>query len=156
MAICLANQEGEVVLHWHTYVCSTRAQGGAHPLYDRKYVLDFHPGDVFWWIAAPGWVVGISYGSMAPLVHGVTNHLVDEADVDAETRFYGGNAIVGSGIPLAIGLALADMEAEPWWSGKSSLGIGSRSATSSRKWRRLWGASEVKSSMRGLSICSAT
>lgn len=27
---------------------------------------------------------------------------------DAETRFYGGNAIVGGGIPLAVGLALAD------------------------------------------------
>ena len=27
---------------------------------------------------------------------------------DAETRFYGGNAIVGGGLPLAIGLALAD------------------------------------------------
>jgi len=27
---------------------------------------------------------------------------------DAEHRFYGGNAIVGGGIPLAIGLALAD------------------------------------------------
>ncbi len=27
---------------------------------------------------------------------------------DAETRFYGGNAIVGGGIPLAVGMALAD------------------------------------------------
>ena len=27
---------------------------------------------------------------------------------DAEHRFYGGNAIVGGGIPLAVGLALAD------------------------------------------------
>jgi TPP-dependent pyruvate/acetoin dehydrogenase alpha subunit len=27
---------------------------------------------------------------------------------DAETRFFGGNAIVGGGIPLAVGLALAD------------------------------------------------
>ncbi len=27
---------------------------------------------------------------------------------DASTRFYGGNAIVGGGLPLAIGLALAD------------------------------------------------
>lgn len=27
---------------------------------------------------------------------------------DAETRFYGGNAIVGGGIPVAVGLALAD------------------------------------------------
>ena len=28
---------------------------------------------------------------------------------DAATRFYGGNAIVGGGLPLAVGLALADM-----------------------------------------------
>jgi TPP-dependent pyruvate/acetoin dehydrogenase alpha subunit len=27
---------------------------------------------------------------------------------DAQTRFYGGNAIVGGGLPLAVGLALAD------------------------------------------------
>ncbi len=27
---------------------------------------------------------------------------------DAATRFYGGNAIVGGGLPLALGLALAD------------------------------------------------
>ena len=27
---------------------------------------------------------------------------------DAKTRFYGGNAIVGGGLPLAVGLALAD------------------------------------------------
>ena len=27
---------------------------------------------------------------------------------DAATRFYGGNAIVGGGLPIAVGLALAD------------------------------------------------
>ena len=27
---------------------------------------------------------------------------------DAATRFYGGNAIVGGGLPVAVGLALAD------------------------------------------------
>jgi pyruvate dehydrogenase E1 component alpha subunit/2-oxoisovalerate dehydrogenase E1 component len=33
---------------------------------------------------------------------------------DAETRFYGGNAIVGGGLPLAVGLALADkMQGKP-------------------------------------------
>jgi TPP-dependent pyruvate/acetoin dehydrogenase alpha subunit len=30
---------------------------------------------------------------------------------DASTRFYGGNAIVGGGLPLAVGLALADIAA---------------------------------------------
>jgi len=33
---------------------------------------------------------------------------------DAKTRFYGGNAIVGGGLPIAVGLALADkMRAQP-------------------------------------------
>jgi len=47
------------------------------------YVLDLHPDDVFWCTADPGWVTGISYGMIAPLLHGVTN-LVDESDFDAE------------------------------------------------------------------------
>jgi acetyl-CoA synthetase len=51
-----------------------------------KYVLDFHPGDVFWCTADPGWVTGTSYGIVAPLLHGITN-LVDEAEFDAE-RWY--------------------------------------------------------------------
>jgi len=48
-----------------------------------KYVLDLHPGDIFWCTADPGWVTGISYGMIAPLAHGVTN-IIDEADFDAE------------------------------------------------------------------------
>ncbi|MHA3771472.1 acetate--CoA ligase [Verrucomicrobiota bacterium sgz303538] len=51
-----------------------------------KYVLDFHPGDIFWCTADPGWVTGTSYGIIAPLAHGVTN-IVDEADFDAD-RWY--------------------------------------------------------------------
>lgn len=51
-----------------------------------KYVLDLHPGDVFWCTADPGWVTGTSYGIIAPLVNGVTN-IVDEAEFDA-ARWY--------------------------------------------------------------------
>ena len=47
-----------------------------------KYVMDFHPDDVFWCTADPGWVTGTSYGIIAPWVHGITN-VVDEADFDA-------------------------------------------------------------------------
>jgi acetyl-CoA synthetase len=47
-----------------------------------KYVLDFHPGDCFWCTADPGWVTGTSYGILAPLMHGITN-IVVEADFDA-------------------------------------------------------------------------
>ncbi len=50
------------------------------------YALDFHPGDVFWCTADPGWVTGTSYGIIAPLTHGITS-IVDEADFDAE-RWY--------------------------------------------------------------------
>jgi acetyl-CoA synthetase len=48
--------------------------------------LDFHPGDVFWCTADPGWVTGTSYGILAPLTHALTS-IVDEADFDAE-RWY--------------------------------------------------------------------
>jgi acetyl-CoA synthetase len=51
-----------------------------------KYVLDFHPDDVFWCTADPGWVTGTSYGIISPLLHGVTV-IVDEGDFDAE-RWY--------------------------------------------------------------------
>jgi acetyl-CoA synthetase len=51
-----------------------------------RFALDFHPGDVFWCTADPGWVTGTSYGIIAPLVHGITS-IVDEADFDA-TRWY--------------------------------------------------------------------
>jgi acetyl-CoA synthetase len=47
-----------------------------------KYVLDFHPEDIFWCTADPGWVTGTSYGIIAPLLHGITN-IVDEGDYDA-------------------------------------------------------------------------
>ncbi|MER2996686.1 acetate--CoA ligase [Pontibacter populi] len=51
-----------------------------------KYVLDFHPDDIYWCTADPGWVTGTSYGIIAPLVNGVTN-VVDEEEFDA-TRWY--------------------------------------------------------------------
>jgi acetyl-CoA synthetase len=52
-----------------------------------KFALDFHPDDVFWCTADPGWVTGTSYGIIAPLTHGITS-IIDEADFDAE-RWYG-------------------------------------------------------------------
>ncbi len=47
-----------------------------------RFALDFHPDDVFWCTADPGWVTGTSYGIIAPLTHGLTS-IVDEADFDA-------------------------------------------------------------------------
>ena len=52
-----------------------------------KLALDLHPSDTFWCTADPGWVTGISYGVIAPLVIGATL-LVDSQEFDAE-RWYG-------------------------------------------------------------------
>jgi acetyl-CoA synthetase len=52
-----------------------------------RYVLDFHPGDIFWCTADPGWVTGISYGILAPLLCGVTS-VIDAGEFDAG-RWYG-------------------------------------------------------------------
>jgi acetyl-CoA synthetase len=51
-----------------------------------KYALDFHPDDIFWCTADPGWVTGTSYGIIAPLTNGITS-IVDEEEFDAE-RWY--------------------------------------------------------------------
>jgi acetyl-CoA synthetase len=51
-----------------------------------KLALDFHPDDVFWCTADPGWITGTSYGIISPLTNGVTS-IVDEGDFDAE-RWY--------------------------------------------------------------------
>jgi acetyl-CoA synthetase len=51
-----------------------------------RYALDFHPEDVYWCTADPGWVTGTSYGIISPLTNGVTS-IVDEGDFDAE-RWY--------------------------------------------------------------------
>jgi acetyl-CoA synthetase len=65
-------------LHVHEAVASHYATA--------RYALDFHPDDVFWCTADPGWVTGTSYGIIAPLTHGLTS-VVDEADFDA-ARWY--------------------------------------------------------------------
>ena len=51
-----------------------------------KYALDLHPDDIYWCTADPGWVTGMSYGIISPLLHGVTC-IVDQAEFDAE-RWY--------------------------------------------------------------------
>jgi acetyl-CoA synthetase len=52
-----------------------------------KLALDFHPDDIFWCTADPGWVTGTSYGIIAPLTNGIAS-IVDEGDFDAD-RWYG-------------------------------------------------------------------
>jgi acetyl-CoA synthetase len=69
----------KAAVHVHDAVVSHYATG--------RIALDLHPEDVFWCTADPGWVTGMSYGIIAPLVHGVTS-VVDEGDFDAQ-RWYG-------------------------------------------------------------------
>jgi acetyl-CoA synthetase len=65
-------------IHVHEAVLTHYATG--------RYALDLHDDDVFWCTADPGWVTGMSYGVIAPLLHGVTM-IVDEAEFDPE-RWY--------------------------------------------------------------------
>ena len=65
-------------MHVHEAVVTHYATG--------LYALDLHAEDVFWCTADPGWVTGMSYGVIAPLLHGVTM-IVDEAEFDPE-RWY--------------------------------------------------------------------
>jgi acetyl-CoA synthetase len=65
-------------MHVHEAVVAHHATG--------LYALDLHPGDIYWCTADPGWVTGMSYGVIAPLVHGVTA-VVDEEEMDAD-RWY--------------------------------------------------------------------
>ena len=65
-------------LHVHEAVVTHWATG--------RFALDLHDDDIYWCTADPGWVTGMSYGIIAPLVHGVTS-IIDEAEFDAE-RWY--------------------------------------------------------------------
>jgi acetyl-CoA synthetase len=51
-----------------------------------RYALDLHPDDIYWCTADPGWVTGVSYGVISPLLLGVTS-IVDAGDFDA-ARWY--------------------------------------------------------------------
>lgn len=51
-----------------------------------RLALDLQPSDVFWCTADPGWVTGISYGFIAPLVVGAVN-LLDEGEFQVR-RWY--------------------------------------------------------------------
>ncbi|HPA91167.1 MAG TPA: AMP-binding protein, partial [Quisquiliibacterium sp.] len=65
-------------LHVHGAVVTHFATG--------RYALDLHADDRYWCTADPGWVTGMSYGIIAPLLHGVTS-LIDREEFDAE-RWY--------------------------------------------------------------------
>jgi len=62
-------------MHVHGAVISHAVTG--------RLALDIHPEDRVWCTADPGWVTGMSYGVISPLVNGATM-IVDEAEFDAE------------------------------------------------------------------------
>jgi acetyl-CoA synthetase len=47
-------------------------QGILHAYLTAGWVLDLHEDDIYWCTADPGWVTGLVYGILAPLIHGVT------------------------------------------------------------------------------------
>ena len=51
-----------------------------------RLALDLQPDDRYWCTADPGWVTGMAYGVIAPLVAGVTS-IVDQEEFDPE-RWY--------------------------------------------------------------------
>lgn len=66
------------VMHAHRAVVAHHATG--------RYALDLRAGDIYWCTADPGWVTGISYGAIAPLVNGASM-IVDREEFDAD-RWY--------------------------------------------------------------------
>jgi len=89
----MAAKPGDVALLHFTSGTTGRPKGALH-VHEAvvahhitgKLALDFHPEDIFWCTADPGWVTGTSYGIISPLTNGITL-MVDEAEFDAE-RWY--------------------------------------------------------------------
>ena len=56
---------------------------GVHHILTGRVVLNLNVPDVYWCTADPGWVTGVFYGFLAPLMAGVTT-IVDENEFDAQ------------------------------------------------------------------------
>ena len=53
-----------------------------HHILTARTVLDLSPGDIYWCTADPGWVTGVVYGFLAPLMAGATV-IIDSAEFDS-------------------------------------------------------------------------
>jgi acetyl-CoA synthetase len=51
-----------------------------------KLVLDVHPGEIYWCTADPGWVTGVAYGILGPLMRGASL-IIDREEFDPQ-RWY--------------------------------------------------------------------
>ncbi|MFO1288016.1 MAG: acetate--CoA ligase [Rubrivivax sp.] len=90
---CVPTRADEMALLHFTSGTTGRPKGAVHVheavlthYATGLFALDLHADDIFWCTADPGWVTGMSYGVIAPLLHGVTL-VVDEAEFDPE-RWY--------------------------------------------------------------------
>ncbi len=75
-------------VHVHEAVLAQYASG--------RHALDLQAGDIYWCTADPGWVTGIVYGLIAPLVVGVTL-IVDDAEFNARRWF---EILAGEGVNI--------------------------------------------------------
>jgi acetyl-CoA synthetase len=57
-------------------------EAALHHILTSRVVLDLNAPDVYWCTADPGWVTGVAYGFLAPLMAGVTT-IVDRDEFDA-------------------------------------------------------------------------
>jgi acetyl-CoA synthetase len=76
--IVKTNREDYAIMHY-TSGTTGKPKGAVHVheaivghYATAKYVLDLHPGDIYWCTADPGWVTGTSYGIFGPWSNGVS------------------------------------------------------------------------------------
>lgn len=86
--------------------------GILHEYLTTNWILDLHPDDIYWCTADPGWVTGIVYGILGPLMHGVTM-IVHSGRFDPETWYKileKNNVTVWYTAPTAIRMLMAKGE----------------------------------------------
>jgi acetyl-CoA synthetase len=77
-ALVATDKEDYAIMHY-TSGTTGKPKGVAHVHHavvghyaTAKYILDLHPGEIYWCTADPGWVTGTSYGIFGPWSNGIT------------------------------------------------------------------------------------